>query len=243
MPNPEIVAVLEKAGDWFVDVILKNHVLNTEKLADLDKFTINPMLHPYLAAFYGGEVTPESLARVLVYPRVLGTSITTSFGTNIQTFISDVLADAFGSLSAGVDLEFVDKVDGETKLCQLKLGPYTINKGDVQSIHNDLQGVRNLARTNGRRLLADAFVVGVMYGTDDDLNAHYISLREKHHYPVYVGRDFWQRLTGDPEFFEKLIATITKKVNSVDCKDMLEGVIHRLACDPRLIALARNSTL
>jgi len=233
--------VLRKAGNWFIDVVLANHKKNTEKLTDISQFQINPMLHPYLATFIEGEVTPKSLATALVYPRVLATSITTSFGTNIQHFISEVLVNAYGSLASGIDIEFIDKVDQRTKYCQLKLGPNTINKGDIKEIHDQLQGVRNLARTNNHRLYEDALVIGVMYGCEDDLSQHYKVLRDTHRYPIYVGQDFWHRLTGDAIFFQKLVATISARVTAeVNGAALMNDVIDKLATSPELIKMAAD---
>lgn len=79
----------------------------------------------YLANFFTGSMDNESLARVLVYPRVLGTSINTTFGTQMQYFVNEVLGSQ-GSLSSGIDIEFVDRIDGMKKYCQIKAGPETI---------------------------------------------------------------------------------------------------------------------
>jgi len=87
--------ILDKAKDWFRDSIAQNHIKNTEKLVNPKQFNINPFLAVYLANFLTGNSSPESIAKVLLLPRVLGTSITTSFGQNIQSFTNDVL-DAFG---------------------------------------------------------------------------------------------------------------------------------------------------
>ncbi|MFV8314842.1 PmeII family type II restriction endonuclease [Aerococcus viridans] len=91
----------------------------------MDKFKINPFLMKYLANFFTGSMDNESLARVLVYPRVLGTSINTTFGTQMQYFVNEVLGSQ-GSLSSGIDIEFVDRIDGMKKYCQIKAGPETI---------------------------------------------------------------------------------------------------------------------
>ena len=111
--------ILKKAKIWFSETIAKNHIKNTEKLTNPSEFIINPFLTVYLANFLTGNSKPESIAQALLLPRVLGTSITTSFGTNIQTFTSDVL-DAFGSVVSGIDIEFIDQLDGCKKYCQLK---------------------------------------------------------------------------------------------------------------------------
>ncbi len=231
--------VLDKAGEWFLQKIIQNHILNTEKLQTSDEFNLNPLLAPYLSAFLTGEVTPIGIAKGLIYPRVLGTSITTSFGTNIQSFISEVLVDAYGSLAQGVDIVFKDKVDGLTKYAQLKLGPNTINKDDVKSIHDHFGGVKNLARTNNVRLNADSLIVGVMYGADAELSQHYKNLRDIHHYPTFVGKNFWVRLTGDEYFFEKLVQTISSTLSSVNSLSLIEDTVSKLSTDKKIIQLAK----
>ena len=127
MSNVESKLILELVKEWFRIVIVPNHLKNTQKLDSVSEFYINPFLTPYLAAYLTGELTPESVAKALLYPRVLGTSITTSFGTNMQKFISDVLKNSFGSMVSGIDIEFTDALDGRRKYCQVKLGPITIN--------------------------------------------------------------------------------------------------------------------
>lgn len=126
----------------------------------------------YLANFLTGNSSPQSIAKALIYPRVLGNSITTSFGTNIQKFASDVL-DGFASTTSGIDIEFIDQVEGVRKYCQLKAGPNTINKDDVESIAGHFKGVINLAKVNGLRVSYDDMVVGLIYGEAHQLSAHY----------------------------------------------------------------------
>ena len=231
--------VLDKAGKWFFEVVIKNHILNTEKLEKSEEFNLNPLLNPYLSAFLTGSVTPEGIARALIYPRVLGTSINTSFGQNIQNFISEVLVDAYGSLAQGVDIVFKDKLDGQQKYAQLKLGPNTINKDDVATIHGHFNAVRNLAKVNNVKLNSESMIIGVMYGTDDQLSSHYKKLRDTHYYPTFVGKDFWVRLTGDEFFFNKLVQTIANNISTVNSSKLIEDTILKLSRHKAVISLAQ----
>jgi hypothetical protein len=236
--SAENQVVLDKAGEWFNDVIIKNHILNTKKLKKAASFKLNPLLNPYLSAFLTGSVTPEGIARSLIYARILSTSITTSFGTNIQGFITDVLAHAYGALEAGVDIVFEDKVDGEKKYAQLKLGPNTLNADDVDTIQGHFRTLKNKSVTNHVRLHSDSLIVGIMYGTRRQLSQHYLSLERDHFYPIFVGKDFWRRLTGDELFFEKLIQTISNNLSSVNSVELIENTIQSLAMDQEIIDLA-----
>ena len=166
--------ILRDAYAFFEDVLAANHLRNTKKLAKLSSFKINPFTVYYLSAFAFGDISAESLAKTLVYPRALGTSISTSFGANTQTFCHRVLG-GFPSVIPGMDIEFDDQVDGRHKYCQVKAGPDTINSGDPDVIMGHFKSLRNLARTNGMPLNdATDCCVAVLSGEEKDLNGHYM---------------------------------------------------------------------
>ena len=240
--TPDNLEILEKAKSWFKK-LAKGHVERTKLLGDSAEFKINPFTVPYLSAFLSGKVTPEGIAKALIYPRALGTSISTSMGQHLQSFIPDVLGDSFGALIPGLDITFVDRVDGRTKYAQLKLGPQTLNKDDVLTIHNHFKSTRNLGRTNSFQLGVNDLVVGVLYGTDEELNAFYKALRDDRHYPVFVGANFWHRLTGDELFYAKLIEAIAQTLFDIDSSCVVEEVIQKLAEDPQIINLAKMANL
>lgn len=220
--------ILEKAKDWFRETIAKNHIKNTKKLINPSEFNINPFLAIYLANYYTGNSNPESIAQALILPRVLGTSITTSFGTNIQTFTSVVL-DAFGSVIPGIDIEFTDQIDGEKKYCQLKAGPNTINKDDVETIANHFTHTRNLARTNRLKIGINDMIVCVIYGHESELSSHYKRITKQYHYPVLIGKDFWHRLTGDENFYSDLIQSIGSVAREADYSQEVREIVKILS--------------
>ncbi|MFZ3101272.1 MAG: PmeII family type II restriction endonuclease [Desulfitobacteriaceae bacterium] len=218
--------MLTQAKVFFREIIAKNHIKNTRKCQHLSAFDVNPFLNIYLANFLTGDGSPESIAKALVYPRVLGTSITTSFGTNFQQFCNNTLS-GFASMISGIDIEFIDQIDGRKKYCQIKSGPNTINSGDVDTILNHFTSAKNIARTNGLRVDIDDFIVGVFYGNSDDLSQHYRRIQQ--HYPVITGQEFWHRLTGDSQFFFYLIDAIGEVANEANSVVLLEDVIATLA--------------
>ncbi len=239
MTNSEKSDILEKAKQWFLGTMAENHVKNTEKLADPNEFNINPFLTPYIANFFAGNSSSESLAKALIYPRALGTSITTSFGTNMQRFSSDVLA-SFGSTTAGIDVEFVDVVDGRKKYCQLKAGPNTINYEDVETIHGHFSSVLHLARTNSAGVGLGDLIVGVLYGEAGDLSGHYRRIESQYHHTVIIGKDFWHRLTGDETFYHDLVNAIAQVAESVDGVEVLEQAVKNLSESEVIQKLSRE---
>lgn len=202
MTEQQKQAIIESGKDYFRTTIIPNHLKNLQKLK-LSSFNINPFLINYLAAFLCGDTEPRSLAKALVYPRILGTSLNTSFGQNIQVFISS-LEEITGGASGieGIDIEFVDAIDGRRKYCQCKAGPQTINKEDIATILGHFKYLMNKSRLDRMGLQFDDLIVGVLYGERDNLSANYKAIDA--HYPVLCGADFWERLTGDKEFYNRL---------------------------------------
>lgn len=220
--------IIIKAQDFFRKEIIPSHQANTKKLKKLKNFDLNPFLDKYKASFLMGNDNPESIARALVYPRVLGTSINTSFGNKLQKFCHEVL-EGFSSTTSGIDIEFIDKIDGRKKYCQIKAGPNTINKDDVKTIKDHFKAIKNLARTNNMRIDMEDLIVGVFYGTSKDLSSHYKKINDD--YPVFAGKDFWHRLTGHEDFYQNLTDAIGDVASEIDGSQLIEEVIQSLTLE------------
>lgn len=222
-------SIIESGKQYFREIIIPKHLKNLDTLK-LKDFNINPFLVNYLAAFLCGDTTPKSLAKALVYPRILGTSINTSFGQNIQIFISS-LAQVAGAASGidGMDIEFVDAIDGRRKYCQCKAGPQTINKDDIATILGHFKHLHNKARLDRMNVQIDDMIVGVLYGTKEDLSAHYKIIDS--HYPVYCGAEFWEHLTGDAEFYHRLAKAFGEVVeeDNIDGSQLIQSKIDDIA--------------
>jgi len=226
MNKQEKENILVRFETWFRGSLIESHRKNTEKLKDISEFNINPFLLYYLSNYLEGNADPESLAKVLVYPRVLGTSITTSFGTQMQTFITVVLG-GYGSTTAGIDIEFTDQLDKRKKYCQLKSGPNAINKDDVKTIKDHFKAIKNLGRTNNLKINLQDLVFCLTYGENHEKNSFVKQLEEE--YTVYMGKDFWHRFTGDEHFYRDLILAAGKVAKEIDMKQIVDDVIKDLS--------------
>lgn len=220
--------IIEKAKTFFKNEIVPNHIANTKRLTKLKEFNLNPFLYKYKASFLTGNDDPKSIAKALVYARALGPSINTTFGNKLQKFCSEVL-EGFGSTTSGIDIEFIDKLDGRRKYCQIKAGPNTINKDDVETIKGHFSSVKNLARTNNMNISFNDLIVGVFYGTHDELSGHYKKINQE--YPVIIGSEFWYRLTGEENFYQRLTDAIGDIATEYDGSKLLEQVIDDLAIE------------
>lgn len=221
--------IIDSGKDYFRKIIIPGHLKNLQSLK-LRSFKINPFLVNYIAAFLCGNTKPESLAKALVYPRILGTSINTSFGQNIQVFISR-LAQVSGCASGidGIDIEFEDAIDGRKKYCQCKAGPQTINKDDVATILGHFRHLHNKARLDRLPVQVDDMIVGVLYGDKCDLSDHYKVIDS--HYSVYCGMEFWEHITGDKQFYHRLAKAFGEVVeeDGIDGSKLIQKKISEIA--------------
>ena len=88
MTEENRIEILNNAKDFFRSEIVTSHIEGACKRASkLSEYNVNPFLFKYLANFLTGNDNAESIARALVLPRILGSSINTSFGMKIQKFI------------------------------------------------------------------------------------------------------------------------------------------------------------
>ncbi len=221
--------IVESGKAYFRQIIIPSHLKNLQALK-LRDFKINPFLVNYLAAFLCGDTKPESLAKALVYPRILGTSISTSFGQNIQVFISS-LAQVAGGASGidGIDIEFEDALDGRRKYCQCKAGPQTINKDDVATIYGHFKHLINKARLDRLPVQIDDMIVGVLYGEDQELSGHYKTIKLQ--YSVYCGAEFWEHITGDKQFYYRLAKAFGEVVeeDGIDGSKLIQKKIDEIS--------------
>lgn len=212
--------LIEKITSYFRQTIFDNHrKIALKNHTKLKSYNINPIIVKYLSQVLENDFTPVGIAKALFLPRVLGTSINTSFGTRIQNMFVE-LGLAQGSLIKGMDIEFIDKIDDRKKWCQLKSGPNTINSEDVNPLIKKFSSVANLARTNGIALNNTDLIVGVLYGEEDQLSQHYKKIDRLH--PVIIGKEFWYRVTGFENFYSKLVSELDTMILKIDNNNFLE---------------------
>ena len=220
MDNKSEQELLDIIAKYFQEKIFDNHRINVIKThSKLKSYKINPILVKYLSKILEDDFTPLGIAKALYYPRVLGTSINTSFGTRIQNMFVE-LDLAQGSLIKGMDIEFEDKVDGRKKWCQLKSGPNTINSEDVNPLLAKFTTVTNLARTNAINLNNSDLIQGVLYGDESQLSQHYKEIDKQ--FPVVIGNEFWHRLTGYSGFYEKLVGKLDNMILNMYSHDFFK---------------------
>ena len=219
--------LLDSIKAYFKEKIFENHKkIALRDHSKLKSYNINPIIVKYLSKVLEDDFTPTGIAKALFFPRVLGTSINTSFGTRIQNMFVE-LGLASGSLIKGMDIEFIDQIDKRKKWCQLKSGPNTINSEDVNPLLRKFSTVANLAKTNGIALNNTDLIVGVLYGDESQLSQHYKKIDQTH--PVIAGKEFWHRVTGFPDFYDKLVSELDSLIFQLNTEDFFEEGYTALA--------------
>lgn len=221
--------LIKEIVEYFKVYIFENHItasINTH--SKIKSYNINPIVVKYLSKVLENDYTAIGVAKALFYPRVLGTSINTSFGTRIQNMFVD-LKIAEGSLIKGMDIEFMDRIDNRRKWCQLKSGPNTINSEDVKPLIKKFTDTINLARTNKafKNINNTDFIVGVLYGEQNELSMHYRVIDQTH--PIVIGKDFWHRVTGFPDFYDGLVQNLQLLIENIDTQDLINLGVEKLA--------------
>lgn len=228
--------LIESILNYIERKVFIQHINNaTKKHSRLSSYKLNPIILRYLSNILANDYTPEGVAKALYYPRVLGTSMTTTFGSVLQKMLCE-LKLVTPSLIPGMDIEFVDKLDGRLKWCQLKSGPNTLNSKDVNPMIEEFEKTIRLAKQNGLRdFNNNDFIVGILYGYRQQLSQHYKKIDEK--FPVYIGNEFWDRITGFEKFYDSLINSLERDIKELEAHKKINDGYEKLLAEIKVSKL------
>lgn len=232
MTEQQKQAIIESGKQYFRSIIIPNHLKNLNKL-HLSSFDINPFLINYLAAFIKEDSQIIGLAKALIYPYIFDRVIDASGEQDVQSLVSQLQNITGGASSFdGIDFEFVDAVDGRRKFCQFKAGGKTISKDDIAAV---LSHFKPLISQQSSDLQFEDLVVGVLYGEKDNLSDYYKAIDT--HYPVLCGSDFWQHLTGEKNFYARLLKTMGEVLDEGDFEgsELIQKPVEEIAEEIRHI--------
>jgi hypothetical protein len=108
------------------------------------------------------------------------------------------------STAAGVDLDFTR--DGVRYLVAIKSGPNWGNSQQVARLRDNFRTARRILRTNARRAAVEC-VNGCCYGNER---------RDADDYMKICGAEFWELVTGEPEFYVDIIQPLGRQVERRD---------------------------
>ena len=226
MKKEQKQAIIESGKQYFRSIIIPNHLKNLDKL-HLSSFDLNPFFINYVTTLIEEDSQFIGLAKALVYPYIFDRVIDESGGQEVQSLVSQLQEVTCGVSSfEGIDFEFVDAIDGCRKYCQFKAGVKTIVREDIAAI---LCHFKPLISQPSLDLQFEDLVVGVLYGDKVDLSAYYKSIDT--HYPVLCGSDFWLHLTGDKNFYNRLLKAMGGVLDEGDFEgsDLIHDSIEEIA--------------
>lgn len=70
-------------------------------------------------------------------------------------------------------------------------------------------------------------MVGVLYGEVDELSMHYKVIDKTH--PVIIGKEFWHRVTGFPDFYDGLVQNLQLLIENIDTQDLINLGVEKLS--------------
>ena len=198
--------------ETWMHLLIKDFIVNVKNLIesskvpspsgafDEDALLINPFLIRAL-----GFTQPDEVLKFFFYQRV-ARAIVTSWGMRIE-----LIANRSGSIALtklekeGVFKGFDSKkIEGDkTSIIQIKSGTNTMPVDMVRQLDERIKALEAIDSTYRG-------VVGLTYGNADEVSDKMARYLEGADERVKVGREFWEWLSGEPDYYAKLLAIITE---------------------------------
>jgi hypothetical protein len=193
---------LEDVSHYVEENISRFHARRLESLQGLELKDVLSKKNPYL--FKAKKLyTPETLVTELV-TAYLSSKEETVFGNWLEGLAIFVNGLAFGGRKSGIngiDLEFED--NNVRYLVTIKSGPTWGNKSAIDKMKSEFVTAQRTLRTSGANIQT-VCVNGICYGRDNR--------PDKGTYFKYCGQKFWEFITGDPDFYVKIIEPLGHRV-------------------------------
>lgn len=222
----------EKVLESFIseNVITPFYIKRSAKLKELSLEGILKRKNPYL--FKAKNIqTAEEFTRYIL-DAFLSSQEETIFGSLMENLAIFVCEKAFGGKKAeegmfsSVDLIF--EKDGKTYIVGIKSGPVWGNKDQVDRMKGNFAEAKKVLRKRGtvQKIIA---VNGCIYGKDNNPYKKDSKNKDRNYYK-FCGEEFWEFVSGDKDFFQKIILPIDKeaKIRDEDFKKAYFAKINEL---------------
>ena len=202
----------------------------------LEELTLNKILkrkNPYL--FKAKNIqTAEELVKYTL-GAFLSSQEETIFGNLMEELAVFVCAKVFNGYKAeqgkfkSIDLIF--NRDGNIYIVGIKSGPYWGNKDQIDKLKNNFRKARAVLQKDGanNKIIA---VNGCIYGKEHNPYKIDRGDRSKSYYKL-CGQEFWEFISGDANFYQKIIIPIDKEAKKRDevFKDAYNAKVNELTKD------------
>lgn len=185
---------------------------NEKRLNKINELTLSRILkrkNPYLFKAKNIQTSEELIKYVL--DAFLSSQEETIFGNLMEELAIFVCEKIFNGRKAekgkfkSIDLIF--ERENKTYIVSIKSGIYWGNKDQISEMKKNFKRAKKTLTSEGEtnKIIA---VNGCMYGKDSKPN--------KKSYYKYCGQEFWEFVTGDNEFYQKIIIPLDKEAKKKD---------------------------
>jgi len=198
MPNLNLKSV----NKFVEDNIGVFHQKRLESLTKLKLKTVLRRKNPYLFRCKN-ILLAQDFVKVILDAH-LSSQEETILGGFLEGVAVFACSKAYGgrkSSTEGIDLEF--EKDGERYLVSIKSGPNWGNSSQIKKMRDNFRNARKVLGQGGKHGANIVAINGCCYGRDNKPH--------KGDYLKYCGQRFWELVTGDPDFYQKIIQPLGKK--------------------------------
>jgi hypothetical protein len=196
-----------------IEEFIKNNIIEifySKRIANLEKIQLSKILrskNPYLFKAKNIDTASDLIRSIL--DAVISSSEETVFGNLLEElaiFVNGLLFNGKKSTAKGIDLEF--EKDNILYLVAIKSGPNWGNSSQVKKMIADFISAKKTLRTSNSNNKQIEFINGCCYGKDN--------IPEKGEYLKMCGQRFWSLISGDEDFYLKIIKPIDSQTKQKD---------------------------
>lgn len=197
-------------------IITPFYDIRLQKLNELTFSNIMRRKNPYL--FKAKNIqTAEELVRY-VLDAFLSSQEETIFGSLMEELAIFVCKRVYGGYKAeqgkfrSIDLIF--QRDGKTYIVGIKSGPNWGNSDQINRMKGNFKEAKRVLKKEGNNTKIIA-VNGCIYGKDNKSHKADVRDKEKSYYK-FCGQEFWGLVSGDKEFYQRIVIPIDKEARKRD---------------------------
>lgn len=199
------------------------HAKRLERLEGLTLSTLLLRKNPYLFKTKHTNVASD-LVRSLLDAH-LSSQEETLFGDFLEglaIFVAEIVHDGQKSAATGIDLEF--SVNRDRYIVSIKSGPNWGNSSQIRKMKDNFALATRLIRQGDRTTNVIA-INGCCYGRDDN--------PDKGEYYKYCGQVFWEFISGDTDFYKRIIEPLghNAKQRNQDFAAEYGAVVNRMSME------------
>ncbi|MBR1759857.1 MAG: winged helix-turn-helix transcriptional regulator [Schwartzia sp.] len=168
------------------------------KLDAIDLKTIMKSKNPYLYRAKSMQTSADIIESIL--QAFVSSSEETIFGNCFFEPIAIAACRGTKSATRGVDIELHDTTDNIKYFVAVKSGTSIFNADSMKKQGENFEEAQRTLRTSGGRIGFSA-IVGYAYGTKTETGRGKAKIYEE-----VAGEEFWEALTGDKDFYTKIIS-------------------------------------